>query len=111
LGAAVTLTNEPAIALLPIPERPSQSRAECVCGQHYTADTAAAAAWAEMHALRCPRFLTWAHERIENLSYTLGHYLPAQLLELLHQLTGIPAAASIVMPWLVGLEDRPEVDA
>lgn len=110
MGRPVTLAAEPCVVLEPVAENPDASRARCVCGSEFTAPTADAAMWAEAHALRCPRFLTWAHERIDNLGYTLGYYIPAQVLDLLHQLLGQPAAASLVMPWLVGIEDRPEAD-
>lgn len=110
MGAAVTLAIEPSVSLEPVAENPDASRAVCVCGTEFVAPTPQAAQWAELHALRCPRFLTWAHERIDNLGYTLGYYIPAQVLDLLHQLLDYPAAAQ-VMPWLYGIENRPEADS
>ena len=110
MGRAVTLAPDPSVSLEPVAENPDASRARCVCGTSFTAPTSDAAYWAEVHALQCSRFRTWAHERVDNLGYTLGYYIPAQVLDLLHQLLNQPAAASLVMPWLVGIEDRPEVD-
>jgi hypothetical protein len=99
----------PTINLVPAPET-GNTIASCVCGQTYTAVRATAAAqWAELHSLRCPQWLTWAHERIDNLPYSLGHYLPAQVLDLLHQLANEPAAMVHIGPWLFGIEDRPDV--
>lgn len=106
----MTLAQEPSIALVPVPEL-GLTRASCVCGRSSEAlTTTEAAEWAELHSLRCPVFLTWARERVDNLGYTLGYYIPAQVVDLLHQLVDLPAAMVYLGPWLVDIENRPEVD-
>lgn len=97
---------QPSVWLEQAPGR-SETRAVCGCGWETLSLTSAAAAQnAELHSLRCAQFRRWAHEQINNLGYTLGYYIPAQVLELLHVLADEPAAAAQIMPWLVGLEDR-----
>jgi hypothetical protein len=106
----VTLLPDPSIALEPHPEHAGESIARCVCGTSCWGRTDRAAEWAEVHALQCSRFREWARERVDNLGYTLGYYIPAQVTDLLHQLLGEPRAAAVVMPWLIGIENRPEFD-
>jgi hypothetical protein len=100
------MLNSPAIRLEGLPGR-SECRAVCVCGWETLSLTSAVAAQnADLHSLRCSRFRRWAHEQVDSLGETLGYYVPAQVVELLHILVDEPAAAAQIMPWLVGLEDR-----
>jgi hypothetical protein len=100
------MTVEPAVRLEAFPGR-SDCLAVCVCGWETLSLTSAAAAQnAETHSLLCSVFRRWAHEQLDTLGDTLGYYVPAQVVELLHILVDEPPAAAQIMPWLVGLGDR-----
>lgn len=106
MGAPVTLTPAPAVAV-ELVDVSGHASAICTCGfVQICPTTQDATATAELHSIRCPQFRRWAHEQIDNLSFALGYYIPAQVLNLLHVLVDQPAAATQIMPWLYGLDGR-----
>lgn len=103
------MTGEPFVVVSPDGVHPGGLVAVCSCGWR-AEQLPDDGTTVELHAAHCTLFREWADERIDDLPYTLGVHVPAQVLDLLHQLVDLPAALLTINRWLADLDDRDEFD-